>query len=106
MLHYIHEIFKSKDLHSHEGATTSIWDFLTEHARRKFQLTIERDVLSQVHLLALLANLLDKLNIKLTRPLETVDFASNDGSFLQVEDIQTIGPSAKDYEDESVQLLS
>jgi hypothetical protein len=44
ILHYIHEIFKIDG----GPSVTTIWDFLTEHSRRKFQMTIERDSLVKV----------------------------------------------------------
>jgi len=85
---------------------TSIWDFLTEHARRKFFLTVERDILTKVHLNGLLANILSKLNIKVKRSLDDIDFMANDGKFLSVDDIEFIGPTVKDYHELSLPLLA
>lgn len=76
---------------------TSIWDFLTEHAKRKFFLTVERDILTKVHLNGLLANILSKLNIKVKRSLDDIDFTANAAKLLQVDDIEFIGPTVKDY---------
>ena len=76
---------------------TSIWDFLTEHARRKFFLTVERDILTKVHLNGLLANILSKLNIKVKPSLDDIDFTANAAKLLQVDDIEFIGPTVKDY---------
>ena len=103
VLHYIHQIF---DMQNVERGTmaTSIWDFLTEHARRKFFLTVERDILTKVHLNGLLANILAKLNIKTRRTIDDIDFTANGGKFLSVDDIEFIGPTVKDYEDLSLPL--
>ena len=79
------------------AAATTIWDFLTEHARRKFFLTVEREMLTKVHLNGLLKNILEKLNIKLKKDLHTIDFTANDGNFLDIDDIEFIGPTVKDY---------
>ena len=76
---------------------TSIWDFLTEHAKRKFFLTVERDILTKVHLNGLLANILSKLNIKVKPSLDDIDFTANAAKLLQVDDIEFIGPTVKDY---------
>lgn len=84
----------------------SIWDFLTEHARRKFSLTVERDILTKVHLNGLLSNILSKLNIKVKRPLDDIDFTANDGKFLSVDDIDFIGPTVKDYHELSLPLMA
>ena len=64
------------------AAATTIWDFLTEHARRKFFLTVERETLTKVHLNGLLKNILEKLNIKLRKDLHLIDFTANGGKFL------------------------
>mmetsp|Transcript_12626 Transcript_12626/g.17037 ORF Transcript_12626/g.17037 Transcript_12626/m.17037 type:complete len:195 (+) Transcript_12626:421-1005(+) len=85
---------------------TSIWDFLTEHARRKFFLTVERDILTKVHLNGLLANVLSKLNIKLNRSVDEIDFTANEGKFLHIDDIEFIGPTVKDYDDLTLPLLA
>lgn len=83
VLHYIHQIFDLKNVEAGSIAT-SIWDFLTEHARRKFFLTVERDALTKIHLNGLLSNMLTKLNIRLNRPLDDIDFTANEGKFLTV----------------------
>ena len=88
------------------SAATTIWDFLTEHSRRKFFLTIDRDVLTKVHLNSLLANILGKLNIKLTKAIDEIDFATNEGKFLKIEDIAFIGPTVKDYSELSLPILA
>jgi len=58
-------------------------------------MTIERDSLVKVQLSTLLSSILDKLNIKLIRPVDTIDF--NERPLLTVEDIAYVGPTAKDY---------
>ena len=96
VLQYIHQIFDLKNVGMGAAATT-IWDFLTEHARRKFFLTVEREMLTKVHLNGLLKNILEKLNIKLKKDLHMIDFTANDGNFLDIDDIEFIGPTVKDY---------
>ena len=86
------------------AAATTIWDFLTEHARRKFFLTVERETLTKVHLNGLLKNILEKLNIRLRKDLHLIDFTANGGKFLSVEDIEFIGPTVKDYQELSLPL--
>ena len=81
ILHYIHQIFDLRNVDSGSGAT-SIWDFLTEHARRKFFLTVERETLTKVHLNGLLANVLAKLNVRLVKSIVDIDFSANEGKFL------------------------
>ena len=88
------------------SAATTIWDFLTEHSKRKFYLTINRDVLTKVHLNSLLSNILGKLNVKLSRPIDEIDFGVQGGKFLKIEDITFIGPTAKDYSNLSIPVLS
>ena len=105
ILHYIHQIFSFENVETGSAATT-IWDFLTEHSRRKFFLTIDRDVLTKVHLNSLLANILGKLNIKLTKAIDEIDFATNEGKFLKIEDIAFIGPTVKDYSELSLPILA
>ena len=105
ILHYIHQIFDTNNVETGSAATT-IWDFLTEHSRRKFFLTINRDVLTKVHLNSLLSNILGKLNVKLTRPIDEIDFSVKGGKFLKIEDISYIGPTAKDYHDLSIPILA
>ena len=105
ILHYIHQIFSFENVETGAAATT-IWDFLTEHSRRKFFLSIDRDVLTKVHLNSLLANILLKLNIKLSKSIDEIDFAANGGKFLTIEDIVFIGPTVKDYSDVSLPVLS
>lgn len=103
VLTYIHQIFDLQNVGS-GAAATSIWDFLTEHARRKFFLTVEREMLTRVHLNGLLKNILDKLNIGLNKDLRTIDFNANEGKFLSVEDIDFIAPTVKDYQELSLPL--
>ena len=93
VIHYIHQIFDLKDVER----GTSIWDFLTDHARRKFFLTVEREILSKIHLNGLLGNILAKLNIKLNKSLDRIDFTQSEGNFLMPDDIEFIGPTVKDY---------
>ena len=83
-----------------------MWEFLTEHARRKFQISIDRDMLDNIHLNGLLANILDKFGIKLTRSIRDINFSHSEGKFLDVEDIVFVGPTVKDYSELSVQVLS
>jgi len=89
-----------------DSQATSIWDFLTDHSRRKFFLTVEREVLTKVHLNGLLNNILTKLNIRLKKPLDEIDFTSNNGKFLSIEDIEFMGPSVKDYAELSMPIIS
>jgi hypothetical protein len=79
---------------------------LTEHARRKFFLTVEREILTKIHLNGLLSNILTKLNIRLNKPLDDIDFTANDGKFLKASDIEFIGPTVKDYEELSLPLFA
>ena len=105
ILHYIHQIFDINNVETGSAATT-IWDFLTEHSKRKFYLTINRDVLTKVHLNSLLSNILGKINVKLSRPIDEIDFSVSGGKFLKIEDITFIGPTAKDYSDLSIPVLA
>ena len=63
-------------------------------------------MLTKVHLNSLLGNILNKLNIKLTKAIDEIDFASNGGKFLNIEDIAFIGPTVKDYSDLSVPIVA
>lgn len=89
-----------------ESQATSIWDFLTNHSRRKFFLTVEREVLTKVHLNSLLNNILTKLNIRLNKPLDEIEFTANNGKFLSIDDIEFMGPTVKDYSELSVPIIS
>lgn len=104
VLHYIHQIFDLKNV-GLESAATTIWDFLTDHSRRKFFLTVEREMLTKVHLNGLLTNILGKLSIRLKKPIDDIDFSAG-GKFLEPTDIEFIGPTVKDYSELSVPLLS
>jgi len=90
--HYLQEVFQI-DQFSH--AAQNIWDFVTEHARKKFAVTVERDVLQKVHLTALLMNLCSKLNIRLRVDYKDIDFYNP--PFLSVDDIISVNPVVKDY---------
>jgi len=57
-----------------------------------------------VHLNSLLENLLAKLNIKLNIKLDEIDFSKNNGTFLKIEHIESIGPTVKDYSAEQLPL--
>ncbi len=48
--------------------------------------------------------MLTKLNIRLNRPLDDIDFTANEGKFLSVGDIEFIGPTVKDYQELSLPL--
>ena len=63
-------------------------------------------MLTKVHLNGLLCNILAKLNLRLKKPVDEVDFASESGRFLEVEDIEFFGPTVKDYSELSVPLLA
>ena len=63
-------------------------------------------MLTKVHLNGLLNNILMKLNIRLNKNLDEIDFTSTTGKFLQVEDIEFIGPTVKDYTELSLPLES
>lgn len=71
--HYLHEIFYAPESTSSAGQKSkgaqNIWDFISDHARRKYNITIERDVLKKIHLNSLFTNILEKLNIKLRVPV-------------------------------------
>ena len=83
VLHYLQEIF---NLDLHDTATQTIWDFITEHvnpilylnvqARKKFQVTVERDALQKIHLPGLMLSLCRKLNLTLTKPVTALVFCS------------------------------
>jgi len=53
ILHYFVEIFAQEEF---KGSSQHLWDFVTEHARKKYQVTVERDILSKIHLNSLLLN--------------------------------------------------
>ena len=59
-----------------------------------------------MHLNSLLVNILLKLNIKLKKTIDEIDFASNGGKFLVIEDITFIGPTVKDYSELSLPILA
>ena len=59
-----------------------------------------------MHLNSLLSNILAKLNVKLSRPIDEIDFSATDGKFLKIEDITFIGPTAKDYHNLSIPVLA
>ena len=84
MLHYLQQIFEVKELGSAQ-AGVQIWDFLSEHARRKFNLSVDREVLTKVHLNGLLKNILDKLNIRLSVQIDQIDFSRRDGKFFTAD---------------------
>jgi hypothetical protein len=48
---------------------------------------------------------LEKLNIRLTRSLEEIDFNKNNGKFLVPADIAFMGPMVKTYTDSQVAVL-
>ena len=52
----------------------NIWDFITDHAKRKYNVTIERDILKKIHLNGLFMNILDKMNITLNIDPKDIDF--------------------------------
>lgn len=53
-----------------------------------------------------MSNILAKLNVKLSRPIDEIDFSTTDGKFLRIEDITFIGPTAKDYHNLSIPVLA
>lgn len=100
VLHYLLEIFNAED--STASSAQSIWDFITEHARKKFSVTIERDVLTKVNMHGLFLSLIQRLNIRIRRSVRELDFHSiNPGTgernFLTINDIENITPIVKDY---------
>jgi hypothetical protein len=90
------------------GSLQNIWDFITEHARKKFEVTVEKDILGRINMSGLLVSLCSKLNIKLKRSAKDIDFYSVNPStgerdWLRMEDIDYISPIVKDYtEDQPV----
>ena len=44
--------------------------------------------------------------MKLSRPIDEIDFSAVDGKFLKIEDITFIGPTAKDYHNLSIPVLA
>lgn len=84
ILHYLLEIFNMDEYR--QTSTQNIWDFITEHvmliyhllilyqARKKFQITVERDVLHKIHLNSLLSRVCNKLNIQLNINIKDIDF--------------------------------
>jgi hypothetical protein len=111
VLHYLLEIFNYDEAAagtSQVSSTQNIWDFVTEHARKKFQVTVERDILGKINMSSLLISLCQKLNLRLRRPYRDIDFfsvnpATGERNFLTIEDIEGITPVVKDYtEDQPV----
>ena len=88
------------------SSVQNIWDFISDHARKKYNNSIEKEVLSKIHLPSLLVNLVTKLNIKLAIDAQSIDFSKIDPAtgkscFLQDNDLQAIIPNVKDYRDHS-----
>ena len=109
VLHYLLEIFNVADSSGSQTTTSSqnIWDFITEHARKKFQVTVEKDTLSKVNMSGLLVSIAQKINLRLRRSVRDIDFYSVDArtgerNFLTIEDIESITPIVKDYTDEHI----
>lgn len=107
--HYIHEIFNhSEDGNSNQPtAVQNIWDFISDHARKKYGITIEKDVLQRVHLNSLFASILEKLNITLKCKMSDINFKDTDAktgksNFLQLDDIEKMTPKIKDYRYQSI----
>jgi len=74
--HYLHEIFSTAEDESdnRSGSVQNIWDFISDHARRKYNITIEKEVLNKIHLNSLFSSILAKLNITLRKDLKAIDF--------------------------------
>ena len=94
VLHYLHEIFSLQEDPDANRPTSvqNIWDFISEHARKKYNITIEKDILNKIHLNSLFKSVLEKLNITLNVDLGDIDFQKVDpqtgkSSFLNLEDI-------------------
>lgn len=102
ILHYLHEIFNTDE--SQASSAQSIWDFITEHARKKFSVTIERDVLSRINMHGLFQTLCNRLNLRVRKPLKEIDFnqvnpSTGKREFISIHDIENIAPIVKDYID-------
>ena len=50
-------------------------------------------------------DVLQKLNITLRKPLDQINFVANGGKFLQLEDIESFGPTVKDYHTLSLPVI-
>jgi hypothetical protein len=62
VLHYLLEIFNVADgsqqsSGNQSSSSQNIWDFITEHARKKFQVTVEKDTLSKINMSGLLVSI-------------------------------------------------
>ena len=76
-------------------------------------MTVERDILSKLHLNALLLSICSKLNIKLAKSVKDINFyahlqpesAGSMESFLTINDIESIAPIVKDYLDQMLTQL-
>ena len=111
VLHYLLEIFNyqgdSTPMAS-SGSVQNIWDFITEHARKKFAVTVEKDILGRINMSCLLVSLCSKLNLKLRRSPRDIDFFSvnpttGERDWIRMEDIEYISPIVKDFtEDQPV----
>ena len=62
IVHYLTEIFRVED----KQDSKKIWNFLTDQIRKKYQVTIERDSLSKLHIPMLLKSISKNLKIKLS----------------------------------------
>ena len=74
--HYLHEIFNLNEdpMVARPSSVQNIWDFISDHARKKYNITIGKDILAKIHLTGLFTNIIQKLNIKLNVELGDIDF--------------------------------
>ena len=69
-------------------------------------MTVERDILHKIHLNSLLLSLCSKLSISLKPSINDINFYAKEGGFLSVEDIESIAPIVKDYQDQVMSDLA
>jgi hypothetical protein len=94
ILHYFNEIFTLED----RTSSTKTWEFITEHARSKFGVTLEKDILASTHLVGLLHSICYALHITLEKYVD-YDFTS---SFpFELDDIKEVHLRCKIYRDDS-----
>lgn len=106
--HYLHEIFNlvDEDKRNKLSSVQNIWDFISEHAKKKYNVSIEKDVLGKIHLPQLFMNIVSKLRIAIKVSPEDLDFSKIDPTtgkscFLNEGDVIGVKPVIKDYREHS-----
>eukprot|EP00743_Colponemidia_sp_Colp-15_P010245 GILK01011263.1.p1 GENE.GILK01011263.1~~GILK01011263.1.p1 ORF type:complete len:1014 (+),score=191.11 GILK01011263.1:62-3103(+) len=90
VIHYLNEVFTAENRES----SMTIWDYITDLVHKKFNITIDKDVLNKIHRGGLVLSIAEKLNIKLHR-YQAFDFVS--ANPFDVSDLQSIMPIAKGF---------